>query len=180
MIAEAGGLITITDLAGRYYTHPGLRSTHGGPLRVRQIMATQVVTVPPEMPLADVVPLLLNKSYKALPVVDPAGRVLGMVTDGDLFERGNLGLRISVLEAVQAQGEVGFKEALRALRAGGKTARDVMGSRPQAVIGPDATVADAARLMVRENVKRLPVLDGAGRLIGIVGRSDVLKAGRTR
>jgi CBS domain-containing protein len=175
MIAESGGLITVTDLAGRYSTHPGLRTTHGGPLRVRQIMATQVVTVPPEMPLADVVPLLLNKSYKALPVVDPTGRVIGMVTDGDLFERGNLGLRISVLEAVQAQGEAGFEEALRALRAGGKTARDVMGSRPQAVIGPDATVAEAARLMVRENVKRLPVLDGAGRLIGIVGRSDVLK-----
>jgi CBS domain-containing protein len=146
------------------------------PRKVAQIMETEVVTVPPDMPVADLLTLLVNKAYKALPVVDAERHVLGMVTDGDLLRAPGLGLRLNVLEAVAAQGEGGFAAVVDAVRAGGKTARDVMGVRPQATIGPDAAIADAARLMVQQGVKRLPVVDAQGRLVGIVGRLDILKA----
>jgi CBS domain-containing protein len=102
--------------------------------------------------------------------------VLGMVTDGDLLRAPGLGLRLNVLEAVEAQDEGGFDAILAAVRASGKTARDVMGVRPHATIGPDAAIVDAARLMVQQGVKRLPVVDAQGRLVGIVGRLDILKA----
>ncbi|HMA33694.1 MAG TPA: DUF190 domain-containing protein, partial [Chloroflexia bacterium] len=175
MLAAHGGLIGVVDLAAYRYRHPD-RPAAGGQRKVAQIMETQVVTVPPEMPVADLLPLLLHKSYKALPVVDGASHVLGMVTDGDLLKTEGLGLHLSVLEALQAQGGADYEALVRSVRASGKTARDVMGSRPEAVIGPDASVADAARRMVQQGVKRLPVVDRDGRLLGIVGRLDVLKA----
>jgi CBS domain-containing protein len=99
-----------------------------------------------------------------------------MVTDGDLLRAPGLGLRLNVLEALEEQGQGGFDAILDAVRASGKTARDVMGVRPQATIGPDATIAAAARLMVQQRVKRLPVVDAQGRLVGILGRLDILKA----
>jgi len=176
MVGAGGGLITVTDLAVARSLHPDRRAVHGDHLRLRQIMETNVVTVTPDTPVADLLPLLLNKYYKALPVVDAERRVLGMVTDVDLLEKADLGVRLSVLEAVRAQGGAGLDELLREVRAGGKTARDVMGRRPEAVIGPDATVRDAAQQMVQQGVKRLPVVDRERRLLGIVGRLDILKA----
>ncbi len=176
MIAVNGGLLTVVDVVGHEYRHPSRQ--HGGhpQLKVHDIMESQVRAVRPETPVAEVLPLLLNQFYKALPVVDDADRVLGMVTDVDLLEKANLGLRLSVLEAVLDEGEQGFDDVVRALRAGGKTVRDVMGVRPEAVIGPDASVAEAARCMVEQHVKRLPVVDRERRLLGIVGRLDILKA----
>lgn len=176
MVAANGGVITVVDVVAHRYRHPSQATGRRAPLKVRQIMESQVITVPPETPVADLLPLLINKQYKALPVVDASGRVLGMVTDGDLLEKAAIGLRISVLEAIQAQGAQGFEGVLQAARASGKTARDVMGVRPAAVIGPDASVAEAAQRMVEQKVKRLPVVDRDGRLLGIVGRLDILKA----
>ena len=158
--------------------HPHAVAAPAGPppRKVSQIMETEVVTVPPDMPVADLLTLLVNRAYKALPVVDAERHVLGMVTDGDLLRAPGLGLRLNVLEAVEAQDEGGFDAIVAAVRAGGKTARDVMGVRPQATIGPDAAIVDAARLMVQQGVKRLPVVDAQGRLVGILGRLDILKA----
>ena len=180
MIAGAGGRSQVTDLAGRYYTHPGLRTTHGGPLRVRQIMATQVVTVPPEMPLADVVPLLLNKSYSALPVVDPAGRVPWAWSRMATCSSAGISRGCASACWRPCRRRARWASRRRCARCGRAARRRVMSwarVRRGGSSGPDATVADAARLMVRENVKRLPVLDSSGRLIGIVGRSDVLESG---
>jgi CBS domain-containing protein len=176
MVAPNGGLLTVVDVVTHTYRHPNLGARKRGPPRVRDIMETRIATVRPDTPLADLLPLLLNRFYKALPVLDSGGRVLGMVTDGDLLEKADLGLRLSVLEAIHEHGASGFDEIVRAIRAGGKTARDVMGTRPEAVIGPDALVADAARLMLTQHVKRLPVVDRERRLLGIVARLDILKA----
>jgi CBS domain-containing protein len=158
------------------HPHPPAAPAGLPPRKVGEIMETEVMAVPPDMPVADLLTLLVNKPYKALPVVDAERRVLGMVTDGDLLRAPGLGLRLNVLEAIEQQGESGFAAIVDAVRAGGKTVRDVMGVRPQATIGPDAAIADAARLMVQQGVKRLPVVDAQGRLLGILGRLDILKA----
>ncbi len=175
MLAACGGSLAVTDVA-LYHTHHPTRSVTGPPERVGQIMQTHVVSVPPDLPVADLLPMLLNKPYKALPVVDAEGHVLGMVTDGDLLRAQGLGLPRSVLEAIQDQGAAGFAEVLQAVRASGKTARDIMGVRPAALIGPQDSIDDAARRMVQHGVKRLPVVDHEGRLIGILARLDVLRA----
>ncbi len=110
--------------------------------------------------------MLRSRRISAFPVLDDQGRVIGVVSEGDLL----------VKEAIQADG-ASLLAALRHLReddkAAGITAGDLM-TRPAVTIGPDATVEEAARIMYDRRVKRLPVVNTAGRLLGIISRVDVL------
>lgn len=141
-------------------------------LRVGDVMVRRVSSVTPETPLAQVVELLLRLGVKALPVVDAASRVLGIITGGDLLARGDLGLRLSLKRELDAAT---LGERLRDLAQGAKTARDVMSHRIYTV-GDEADLAAAIRLMADHEVKRLPVVDRAGALVGIVSRVDILRA----
>jgi len=102
--------------------------------------------------------------------------MVGIITDGDLLEKGKVPFRLSILEALEAGGERGLQEIQADLRASRKTARDIMTPVPIWTVGPDASALDAARLMLQHQVKRIPVVDGSGRLVGIVGRLDILKS----
>ena len=110
--------------------------------------------------------MLRSRRISAFPVVDDAGRVIGVVSEGDLL----------VKEAVNAE-VTSLLAALRHLReddkAAGITAGDLM-TQPAITISPDAPVEEAARLMYDQRVKRLPVVNPAGRLLGIISRVDVL------
>lgn len=171
MVSVSGGLITVQDIEAHRYLHPNLSRE----LKVEQVMERNVVTVRPDMPVAEILPLLLGKFYKALPVVDQDGRVAGIITDGDLLEKAGIPFRLSVIEALQQAGEHGVEELLASLRASNRTALDIMNTRPLVVASPTQSVREVARLMVEQGVKRVPVVDGQGRLVGIIGRRDVLK-----
>lgn len=173
-----GGLVTVQDLEAHRYLHPNLPrgARQNRELRVGDIMEGQVTTVHPADSAADVVSILLGKYYKALPVVDIDNRVIGMITDGDLMEKGKLPYRLSVLETLEASGEQGFQEILGDLRASHKMARDLMSVGDIITIAPDAPALEAAQLMVRHAIKRIPVVDPLGRLVGIIGRLDILKS----
>ena len=110
--------------------------------------------------------MLRSRRISAFPVLDDAGRVIGVVSEGDLI----------VKAAVQAGG-TSLLAALRHVRedakAAGLTAGDLM-TEPAVTIGPDAPVEEAARLMYDRRVKRLPVVDLGGRLLGIISRVDLL------
>ncbi len=173
-----GGLVTVQDLEAHRYLHPSLArgARQSTRLRVGDIMERHVTTVQPDDSAADVVSILLGKYYKALPVVDRDNRVVGMITDGDLMEKGKLPYRLSVLEALEASGEAGFQEILSDLRVSHKTARDLMSAGDTITIVPDAPALQAAQLMVEHAIKRIPVVDALGRLVGIIGRLDILKS----
>lgn len=138
-------------------------------IRVKEVMTREVVTIAPDTPLEQVVELLVEKGLKAAPVVQD-GRVLGIVTGGDLLARAAMGLRISLQRALPADV---FSGQLEQLAAEGKTAADIM-SAPPVTIGEDELVTRAAALMAEKNIKRLPVLDREGKLAGIISRLDVL------
>ena len=110
--------------------------------------------------------MLRRTRISAFPVIDSSDRVIGVVSEADLL----------VKEAVQATG-TSIIAALRHVREEDKakatTAAELM-SRPAITIGPDASVAEAARTMYDRRIKRLPVVDAAGRLLGIISRADVL------
>jgi CBS domain-containing protein len=129
-------------------------------------MTTRVVAARKDASFKDMAAMLRSSRISAFPVVDDAGKVIGVVSEGDLL----------VKEAVLADG-TSFLAALRHIReddkAAGLTAADLM-TAPAITIGPDAAVADAARLMYDRRIKRLPVVNAAGRLLGIVSRVDVL------
>lgn len=133
---------------------------------VRDVMTTRVVAARKDASFKDMAAMLRSSRISAFPVVDDAGKVIGVVSAGDLL----------VKEAVLAEG-TSFLAALRHIRedekAAGLTAADLM-TAPAITIGPDASVVDAARLMYDRRVKRLPVVNAAGRLLGIVSRVDVL------
>jgi CBS domain-containing protein len=133
---------------------------------VRDVMTTSVVAVRKDASFKEMAAMLRSRRISAFPVLDAQGRVIGVVSEGDLL----------VKEAVQADG-ASLLAALRHLReddkAAGITAGDLM-TGPAVTIGPDAPVEEAARLMYDRRVKRLPVVNTAGRLLGIISRVDVL------
>jgi CBS domain-containing protein len=134
-------------------------------------MTTQVVTVGPATPFKDLVARLAEHRVSALPVVDDAGLVLGVVSEADLL------LKEEFPDPDPDQDVPLFWTRRRRLereKAAGSTARDLM-SVSLVSISPEATVAEAARRMHTANIKRLPVIGEGGRLVGIVSRGDLLK-----
>jgi CBS domain-containing protein len=133
---------------------------------VRDVMTRRVVSVREDASFKEMADMLRRTRISAFPVVDTANRVIGLVSEADLL----------VKEAVQATG-TSIIAALRHVgeegKASGVTAADLM-THPAITIGPDAAVAEAARVMYDRRIKRLPVVDAAGRLLGIISRADVL------
>ena len=70
---------------------------------VSKVMRREVVTFQPDSPLTEVVELLLDKDFTAVPVVDGAGKVVGMVSDNDLLTRGGMNVTISLKRATDAE-----------------------------------------------------------------------------
>ncbi|WP_436776445.1 CBS domain-containing protein [Yinghuangia sp. YIM S09857] len=138
---------------------------------VRSLMSTSVTTVGPDTDFKDIVRTLHTRRVSAVPVVDGHGRVLGVVSEADLLRK-----------EAHAGGEAGAAQASRGLlaarraraKAHGARACDVMTS-PAVTIRADRSVVDAARLMERRGVKRLPVVDANGFLEGVVSRCDLLR-----
>ncbi len=133
---------------------------------VRDVMTTRVVAVRRSASFKEMADMLRRSRISAFPVLSDSGRVIGVVSAGDML----------VKEAVQAQG-TSLIAALRHVhedeKAAAITAADLMTS-PAVTIGPDAPVEEAARLMYDKRVKRLPVVHAGGMLVGIVSRVDVL------
>lgn len=129
-------------------------------------MTRRVVSVREQASFKEMADMLRRSRISAFPVLDSRDRVVGVVSEADLL----------VKEAVQATG-TSLVAALRHVReedkASGVTAGDLM-TRPAITIGPDASVAEAARIMYDRRVKRLPVVNAAGHLLGIISRADVL------
>jgi CBS domain-containing protein len=136
---------------------------------VKDLMTTQVVTVGPATPFKDLVARLAKHRVSAVPVVDDARRVLGVVSEADLLLKEEFPDPDQDLPLLWTK-----RRRLEREKAAGATARDLM-SVALVSISPDATVAEAARRMHRANIKRLPVIGERGRLVGIVSRSDLLK-----
>jgi CBS domain-containing protein len=136
---------------------------------VKDLMTTQVVTVGPATPFKEIVAHLAEHRVSAVPVVDNAGLVLGVVSEADLLLKEEFPDPDQDIPLFWTK-----RRRLEREKAAGSTARDLM-SVALVSISPDATVAEAARRMHRANIKRLPVIGQGGRLVGIISRSDLLK-----
>lgn len=164
------GLITVEDVTVVKYSHRGLHPLPGD-RPVREAMTRDVIHVRPDTPLAKVMDLLIGKRLKAVPVVDEQSRPVGIISDGDLLERGGIPQRLALAERLD---EGALAAQLADLRRGDLTAAAVMTREPVSV-HDDTSLAHAVQLMVERNLKRLPVVDAAGRLTGILSRVDVLR-----
>ncbi|MFJ6479769.1 MULTISPECIES: CBS domain-containing protein [unclassified Streptomyces] len=127
-------------------------------IKVGDLMTDEVVAVVSATSFKDVAKLLAQHDISGLPVVDDEDRVVGVVSESDLLIR--QGTPVAPHTEASSLAEV--------------TAGEVM-STPAVTVDAEETAADAARLMTRRNVERLPVVDEEGRLVGIVTRRDLLR-----
>lgn len=164
------GLITVEEVNVVQYA-PGRRPD---PLAqpVQDVMRREVVTVSPDTPAVEIVTLLLQKGYRSLPVVDGDGRIQGIITDGDLLRRAGLQARLDLQPELS---DADWQQQLAELRAQGGTAVDLMTSPVHTVTAADP-LQQAVALMAANHLKRLPVVDGYGRLAGWISRVDILRA----
>ena len=139
-------------------------------LTVADVMSREVAAIAKDAPLRQVVDLMLGKTYRAVPVV-AEGVPVGIITNGDLVRKGGLGVRVDLLESLDSP-EV--HAVLERLAAGNKVAADVMTSGP-VTIDATAPLSRAAEVMTHRRLKRLPVVDEHGALIGMLSRVDLLR-----
>ncbi len=133
---------------------------------VKDVMSTHVVAVRMNASFKDMAARLREHRVSAFPVLDEDNKVVGVVSEADLLTK----------EALEysASGRVsGMLHHKEQAKAAATTAADLM-TKPPVTVGPNEFVSNAARLMYARKVKRLPVVDDDGRLIGIVSRADVL------
>lgn len=145
---------------------------------VHELMSTDVLSFSPEDNVRQAMRALLVRGFDAGPVLDDEGRVLGVLSTGDLIvQESSLHLPavISILGATipLPRSQERFEEDLD--KALGATVGEVMADEA-VTCGPDATVEEATTLMHDRNVSRLPVVDGDGRLVGLLARGDVVRA----
>lgn len=164
------GLITVDDVAIVKYSHRELQPLPAD-RPVADFMTRQVVTVSPETPVVRVVELLLGKLYRALPVVDAQGHVLGIITNGDLLEKGGLLARIEVGQRLGADELRGLLAQVQA----DKVAGQIM-SKPVVTVHANDALGHVVQLMLDRSFKRFPVVDNQDRLIGMISRLDILRA----
>jgi CBS domain-containing protein len=142
-------------------------------MNVAALMSTNIVSVLPSTTLADAVRIMIANRVSGLPVLESDGRLVGMITEGDLLRRTELeseGKQPSWLKVFLMPARV----AADYVATHGRHVSEVMTPNPIA-ISPTTDLAEVARLMLHKHVKRLPVLE-AGRMVGIISRSDVLRA----
>ena len=140
---------------------------------VKDIMTSYVVAVHPGASFKEMAARLREFGVSAFPVVDDEGKVLGVVSETDLLAKEAVELALADAHPRIADKITERIHHRERDEAGGLTADDLM-THPAVTIGPGEPVEDAARLMYNCRVKRLPVVDAEGRLVGIVSRSDVL------
>ncbi|MET8446863.1 CBS domain-containing protein [Streptomyces sp. NPDC005209] len=140
---------------------------HGSLHSVDDVMTRTVVTVRRDTPFKDIAALIEERNISALPVVDGEGRVVGVVSEADLLLK----------EEFRNSDPDRFTQLSRMsdlAKAGALTAQDLM-TAPAVTVHDGATLSQAARIMARRKVKRLPVIDSTGSLVGVVSRADLLK-----
>lgn len=137
----------------------------------QDIMTSPVITARTDSPLRDVADLMAQKSISGLPVLSPDGAVAGVVSEKDFLKRLGSGAQSSFMGIISEclRGDGCIALAIRA-----KSAQDIMSS-PAVTVQVNATLARITGLLDRSTINRLPVLDNAGRLAGIVTRSDIIR-----
>jgi CBS domain-containing protein len=138
-------------------------------LTVKDVMTTRVVSVKRDASFRSMAAALRDYRVSAFPVLDDDGKVIGVVSEADMLAKEALESEPRGMPGMIA-GLLRHKEFEKAR---GTTAGDLM-TRPAITVAPDDTLERAARLMYTRKVKRLPVVDENGHLVGIVGRSDLL------
>src|SRR5690349_10096926 len=133
----------------------------GVPMKARDIMTSNVISVGAETRTQDVARLMLANRISAVPVINTAGAPIGMVSEGDLMGRNDpqREAREDWWLAMLAEGEPLSPEFVSSIHRPGRTARDVM-STPVITVSEDTEAGEIARVLQAHRIKRVPVVHG--------------------
>ena len=180
VVDQAGrivGIVSRVDVL-RLLAQPPARETSehmpppGHHTRVKEVMVRGPLSVQTTASLGTVVDLLVTSPEQRIIVVDDQRRVQGIISDGDLLKRVSAGERADLLQ-VLARRLASDRGAT--LNLAQRKASEVMTIHPITVT-PDTLLLDALRLLLHHKIKWLPVVDNDGRLVGLVGRGEILQA----
>ena len=164
------GLITLEDIEVVRYTHRYLNPLPADK-HISEMMTREVITVSGDLSIAAAWERMLEHLVKAMPVINDRGEVVGMLTDEDLLNRAGLQQRLAVAERLDAAI---LEEELENLRTSPLKVADVM-SQPAITAQFDEPLGSAADRMAKNGIKRLPVVDESGKLVGVLSRVDILR-----
>jgi CBS domain-containing protein len=142
-------------------------------MKARGVMTPDVVSVDPDASVADAARLMLQRRISGLPVVDHAGELVGVITEGDFLRRVETGTqrrRSRWIEILLGPGQL----AGEYVQTSGRKVHQVMTTDVQTAT-EDATLEEIVRIMERRRIKRVPILRGK-KLVGIVTRANLLQA----
>ena len=145
-------------------------------MRARDIMVTDVISVGPEASVRDVAKILLADRISAVPVIDEQRHLVGIISEGDLIRRAELGTnhhRSWWLELFSGMN----KEALatRFLKSHGRKVKDVMTAKNLITAKPTTPIRDIAVSLEKNRIKRVPIV-AKGQVVGIVSRANIIQA----
>jgi CBS domain-containing protein len=144
---------------------------------VADVMSHNPILVRPQTPLKEAIQILAEKRISGLPVIDDAGKLVGIISETDLMWQ-ETGVTppayIMILDSViYLQNPGTYERDLH--KALGQTVGEVMSKNPVAIY-PHKSLKEAAQLIQNHKVQRLPVLDNGGNVIGILTRGDIIRA----
>lgn len=140
---------------------------------VSEVMRNEVVTVTPTASVGEAARLMLDHHISGLPVVDEAGAMVGILTEGDLLRRVELGTEKRI-PGWRAWLATSGREALNYVQSHARRVREVM-TTPVTWVAPATELTEVVALMESRRIKRIPVLEN-DRIVGIVTRADLLRA----
>lgn len=161
------GIVSIRDLnVVSHRTQKHLIPSH---LRVRDVMTPAPKSVGATTQASEVIRILLSSEFNSIPVVDDLDRPVGIITQGDLISRGGMPVRLGLL---QQMGQENLDAVLKEMA--NTAARQIM-TTPAVTVAEDKPLAEAVDQMLKNKLKRLPVVDAAGKLVGVLARLDVFR-----
>lgn len=142
-------------------------------MQARDVMTTALVTAAPETPIEEIARLMTRNGISGVPILDADRAVVGMVSEGDLMSRvegAEDAPRGSLARILFGEGG----STADFIRQRGRLARDIM-TRNVIAVPPEMPVGEIARLVERQHIKRVPVVED-GRIVGLVSRANLLHA----
>ena len=143
-------------------------------MKARDVMVSPVITIGEDRTVRDVAQILLANHISAVPVVDSGGKVVGIVSEADLMHRTESGTErptswwLSMISGDHAL-------AAEYVQSHARTVRDVMTTEVQTA-GPDTPLAEVADMFEEKHIKRVPIVNAAGELVGIISRANIVQA----
>jgi CBS domain-containing protein len=143
-------------------------------MNAQDVMVSPVVTVGEDATVQEVAKLLIDQRVSAVPVLDAAGKIAGIVTESDLMRRAEVGTerRYSWWLSLLADARTLAADYVKSHAAGVK---DVM-TRSVKTAAPDTPLHEIAELFEKNHIKRVPIVNRNGELVGIVSRANIIQA----